>query len=398
MRRQGRVSGDCRPRPSSCGLFVCFGFAHAADAVRSCSPSSAAGRVGRFRVCLMEATQGSAGLAGGFSPVGLVKRVGAVGPDSNTGQKVSLLHGALVDFLTVVFSESRLEECAATNLRLLLVQLFGRDSELVTSGRRGRRWQFYSDSCLIFDRNGENVGMIGLGGNGDTICISLSGAGCRWVRDWRSVVFSLEALQARITRCDVAYDDYDGTLLDVHQLREFARTGEGFCTGGRPPSSRFLDDHGSGEGCTLYVGGKGHKEACVYQKGRQLGDQSSPWVRAEVRLYAKHVERIPLDVLVRPLDFLCGAYPIFQRILRGGCDRLTTVVKTVEATAKAMVNWVRTQCGPTLHLLSAAFGDDFGAFLRQNVTRDQLPARFRRVGATAEHLPLLVRNELCASM
>lgn len=334
----------------------------------------------------------------GFSPVGPVEVDGAEGPSSNTGQKGSDGHGALVDYLTVVIRMARLEECSATNLHFLLPMIFGGQAELSTPGRRGRRWQFYGDSCVIFDREGELVGMIGLDGNSDTVCVSLSGAGCRWVRNWRTVVMSLETLQARITRCDVAYDDYDGKLIDVHALREMARAGEGFSTGGRPPKSRFLDDHGSGEGCTLYVGGKGHKELCVYEKGRQLGDETSPWTRAEVRFYAKHVEEVPFDVLLRPLDFLRGAYPVLERILRGASDRLTTVVATVEATARAMVKWARTQCGPTLHLLAEALGDDFAGFVRQHVARDQRPSRFRRSGAATGDLPILVRNQLCASM
>jgi phage replication initiation protein len=327
-----------------------------------------------------------------FSPVEPINS-GAVGPNSNTGQK-GADHGALIDFLTVVIPSGRLEECSATDLDHLLPFIFGGTAELARSSRRGRGFNFYADSCLIFDREGENVGHIGLDGNGDTICISLSGAGCRWVRNWASVAHTLEILQARITRCDVAFDDYEGKLLNVHALRERAAAGEGFCAGGRPPKSRFLDDHGSGDGCSLYVGAKGHKELCIYEKGRQLGDETSSWTRAEVRFYSKHVGQIALDVLLRPMDYLRGAYPVLEEILVGACDRLTTVVAQVEATATAMVKWMRRQCGGAVHLLQQALGDDFAAYMQQSIARDRRPSRFARTGAAGD-LVALVRNQLC---
>lgn len=323
-------------------------------------------------------------------------RTGQIGPSSNTGQK-GAAHGALIDYLTIVAPVGRLEECSATNLHFLLPMIFGGEAELRTPGRRGRAWQFYRDSAVILDREGECVGMIGLEGNGGTICVSLTGAGCRWVKNWRSVAHTLDVLHAHITRCDVAYDDYDGRLLNVHDLRKEALEGDGFACGGRPPKSRFLDDHGSGEGCTLYVGAKGHKELCVYEKGRQLGDETSPWTRAEVRFYSKHTDAIALDILTRPLDYLRGAYPVLQRILIGACDRLTTVARHVEASGAAMVKWLRRQCGASIHLLMQALPEEFPAFLREQIAREKRPGRFARSGAAGD-LAILLRNHLCTSM
>jgi DNA relaxase NicK len=67
--------------------------------------------------------------------------------------------------------------------------------------------------------------------------------------------------------------------------------------------TRFISDEGHGTGCTLYVGGKGHKELCIYEKGKQQGMPESPWVRMEVRLYGKHVEgrAVPVDALRDPV-------------------------------------------------------------------------------------------------
>lgn len=152
-----------------------------------------------------------------FSAHGLVKS--PLGPGSNTGQKSTLpTHGALVDFLTVVFSADRLAERGLGRISLLLPGIFElRPSDVMAGELHAKRWQFYKASAVIVDSNGELVGRIGAEGNGDTVCISLTGAACKYIRNWGAVRKQIEALQGRISRCDVAYDDYDGRLGTVHQ-------------------------------------------------------------------------------------------------------------------------------------------------------------------------------------
>lgn len=329
--------------------------------------------------------------AAAFSPVPDRSKAGEggeLGPGSNTGQKGL---GALIDYLTVVIPWSRVEERRLTDLRHLLGTIFGFRDEVVASAVRNKAWQFYAKSAVLIDREGEMVGRIGMDGNGDTICISLSGAGTRWVNNWHAAAIHLDKLGARISRCDVAHDDYDGEFLDVHALRARALAGE-FAQGGRPPSSRFLSDEGSGTGCTLYVGGKGHKELCIYEKGKQLGAPESKWVRAEVRLYGKH-QTVPLDILTNPLPYLLGSYSVLQQLIKGACTRLRTVRKQVEVTAEALVTWAKRQLGPSLHVLREALGDDFADFVGTRIVREGTPGRFRGI-AKGSRLTELLRSEL----
>jgi phage replication initiation protein len=330
------------------------------------------------------------GADGGFSPVGTGEKgpAGAIGPGSNTGQK----GGALIDFLTVVLPVAAVEERRLARLDLLVATLFGTRDEIKVGAIRARPWQFYPQSAVIVDRDGELVGRIGLGGNGDTICVSLSGAGTRWVRNWGMTERHLADLGARISRVDLAFDDYEGDVLNVHDMRERALAGE-FCEGGRPPRHRFLSDEGHGTGSTLYVGGKGHKELCVYEKGKQLGVSESPWVRAEVRMYGKHTV-LPLDVLTRPLAYLRGAYSALQELLIGECTRLKTVRKAVETTGEAMVRYLHRQVGPSLNLLRDVFGADWAAFAEERITRHGRPGRFRGI-ASGDELAAMLRSELC---
>lgn len=328
----------------------------------------------------------------GFSPVERGEKGGAaIGPRSNTGQKGQV---ALIDYLTLVMPLSLLQDVGCTRLDVLLFRLFGFRGEVVAGELRRKNWNFYPMSAVLLDREGELVGRVGMGGNRNTVCVSLSGAGCKWVPDWERVAREGERLKARISRVDCAHDDYNGDHLDVHALRRRALAGD-FCEGGCPPKSSFISDNGNGTGCTLYVGGKGHKELCVYEKGKQQGMPTSAWVRAEVRLYGKHVE-IPLDVLTDPGRYLRGAYSVLAEVIRGTCDRLRTVKKQVQCSAHAAVEWVRRQAGPLLYCLSSAFGDSFPDFLAARVVREGHPGRFRGI-AKGEPLFQMMREELCLS-
>ena len=356
---------------------------------------------------------GANSLIFGFTPVGVGKSPAEpVGPRTNRGQK-SLRAGFAcgIDWLAVTIPMERLEECSATNLDYLASFLVGGSSGIRVMRPSGRRLNFYENSCAMLDREGELVGHVCFGGNGDTLMFELSGAGCRWVESWSFVRRQLEIVQGRISRCDVALDDFDGALLDVRALAERAKAGE-FAGSGRPPRSRFLDDHGNNTGCTLYVGRKGHKELCVYEKGKELKDEGSPWVRCEQRFYGKHfrgetgaeAERggLPFEILTAPLRYLRGAHALLARLtasidLDGVVQSLKVVRAKVEASGSAAVAWLRTQCGPMLGLLYLALGDDTSVYIRKRVTREGLPTRFRGLGA-ADQLPQLLRAELCRAL
>ena len=81
----------------------------------------------------------------------------------------------------------------------------------------------------------------------------------------------LDQIGARVSRVDVAVDDLTGRLINVRRFKSLLVDGS-FTNRGRPPSARFVDDMGTGKGCTLYIGQRGHKQLCVYEKGKQLGD------------------------------------------------------------------------------------------------------------------------------
>lgn len=328
---------------------------------------------------------------GGFSPEAPGEP--AVGPSTNRGQK----GGALIDYLTVVISEAQLEERGLTNIDNLLATLFGfRGHEVRSTGWRDKRWQFYPQSSVLVDADGEVVGRMGRNNDNGTQCVSLTGSGTRYVQNWHACQMHLVALRARISRLDLAFDDYEGERFNVHEMRLRARSRD-FCQGGTPPKWRFLDDEGCGTGSTLYVGSKGHKELCIYEKGKQLGHLSSPWVRAEVRLYGKHMT-VPIESLTDPLAYLKGAYDVLGELLidiaHDECTRLKTTRRAVAATGEALVAWAHEQVGPTLFVLLQAFGGSFEDFLQHRIVRPGTPGRFRGL-PKGEELAQILRKELC---
>ena len=145
---------------------------------------------------------------------------------------------------------------------------------------------------------------------------------------------------------------------------------------GRPPQARHVSDEGSGKGCTLYIGKKGHKELCVYEKGKQLGNPESNHTRCELRLYAKRMD-LPLDALVNPGRYFGAAYPMLLQYVIGEVEKLRVREQLVDDTLAGFKRFMRTQVGTGLHLVFDALGDDAQAYIFEEFVRPGRPARFK---------------------
>ena len=241
-------------------------------------------------------------------------------------------------------------------------------------GRAGG-WQGYERRV---DLGG--LGVLAYGGEYQrgTAHLELNAHGCGQIQDWNAVRAWCEAHGVRITRIDLAHDDFDGQTVSVAQAREWFAEGR-FTTGGRTPTARLVDDLGSGKGKTLYVGQRQNGKLCrVYEKGKQLGDPESLWCRVEVEFRAKS-RVIPHDVLVRTSEYLAGAYPCLAYLsLRQ--DKVRTQKKSADISYARMIDCLRTQYGPALHVMLLVEGGDPFAVLEQAI-RPGTPKRLA-------HLPL----------
>lgn len=302
-----------------------------------------------------------------------VRRQSGVARISNTGQKY--LTAPILDFCTVVLPEKALKVAECGNYHELIDWLFGAHNEIVLGPITERTWNFYPLSATLIDSTSSICGKLGIKEDG-SVCISLSGQGTQHVNNWRITHNRLMQLGARITRLDIAIDDLAGSAFNVQKFLEWQKEGM-FTTNGRPPLARYVDDLGSNKGCTLYIGQKGYKELCIYEKGKQLGDPDSDHTRVELRLYSKH-HIIPLDALIHPEKYFASAYSVLEQFVQGQIAQLIYKEHVVQANANAMVKNLRNQTGTAINLLYKAFGDETMNFIIEKICRDGRPGRFKK--------------------
>ncbi len=262
-----------------------------------------------------------------------------------------------------------------------LTDLFGpaiSPAQDFTSGRNFFRWSLPLANKAGFVAFGGNNKIVDYTGKEQTrperIQIYLSGEGCRMVKDWgrvHRVLSSLDNYNPKITRVDIAYDDHQGQR-DVDYAAHSYRAGL-FAGNGRPPKGQRIDDMGSGDGCTFYVGSRDSGRFLrIYEKGKQLGDKASPWVRWEVELSAKQCD-IPLCVLLYPRRYLAGSYPCLDWISRARLV-IETAKKREHIEFQHLVNHGRRAYGSLINYMMTK-RDMSEKQIVDSLIRDGVPGR-----------------------
>ena len=261
-------------------------------------------------------------------------------PVSNTGGKVlnstivagiakglALDAGGIVkiDTLTVSFDGSSFGG-ELPPVRRWLDRISG--GVLTVGGTLSQRWNGYARCfgvVLVSGQDSPFLGFLGVSDRADNMrgrwCLHLTGAACSLLLPgaFLSLSIDLEDLNGKITRIDLAVDDLTGEH-SVEQVKSMYESGD-FSVGGRPPKYKHIC---SSDGDTFYVGRRGSgKYYRCYQKGRQLGDESSPWVRHEVEFHAQN-RVLPLSMLASPLEYFKGAYPDVFHWIEGAATRIDT--------------------------------------------------------------------------
>lgn len=231
------------------------------------------------------------------------------------------------------------------------------------TGRNG----YHQAWAVEFD--GDTCGFIAVGGNNDTCQLYLDHGGCLVAaeyRTWERIADRLNQKGWRLTRADVAADDYQGDhsvdlAVEVYQAGGF--DGQRGVKPGCNQVGNWLDPD-QRKGRTLYVGSRqSHKLIRVYEKGKQLGMAASPWTRWEVEFKRDTTHHVPLDILRDPVAYLVGAYPHGATAWASGCgmkgpaQRVELVARTVEATLDHLVIHARRSYGRLLHVLTGLGAD-----------------------------------------
>lgn len=251
-----------------------------------------------------------------------------------------------------------------------------------------QEWEFSGKGWNGYTRRVDlgSFGLLAFGGEAqkNTFHVELNAHACAAVADWVGVHRWGQEHGARITRVDLAHDDLEAKCFDIALARQWLEEGK-FTAGGRSPKAQLVDDLGSGHGKTLYVGSRlSGKLLRIYEKGKQLGCPSSPWVRAEVEIRSKNRE-IPWDTVTAPQRYLAGAYPALAFLSTEQC-RLRTLQRAAEISYEVMVNNLRVQGGKALSVMTRVHQGDAAAVLVQ-VMREGVPKRLRGFERVVADLP-----------
>ena len=218
-------------------------------------------------------------------------------------------------------------------------------------------------------------GVVAFGGDTQrgSIHVSLNAHGCACIEDWKAVQAWGRAHTTHITRVDLTHDDHLGQQITVETAIACFKEGK-FNFNGRPPNAKFTDDFDKGSGKTLNVGDRlSGKFLRIYEKGKQLRDPSSPWVRVELELHNKG-RIIPWDVITSPGAYLAGAYPALA-FLNSTQSRLNTIQRSKEITYLALVKQLRKQYGKAINVIARMHPHDPQAVL-DLLKREGVPKRF----------------------
>ncbi|WP_439836396.1 replication initiation factor domain-containing protein [Aeromonas enteropelogenes] len=209
--------------------------------------------------------------------------------------------------------------------------------------RRGGVHGYAHSGDILID--GVCCGLIAWGAANHGCFVSFSGAGCDALDFGALYRVLVRVPGVRITRVDLALDDYQGQTISYEAAVEAAKSGGFHPARGMAPKWMKIE---AGEfelipevvkgltkrfgmianaGCSLYIGSRiNGKCGRMYEKGKQLSSTEYPdWVRAEGELHSKD-RVIPLDVLINPDPYFAGLYPQFAIWL----DKLKESDKQVE--------------------------------------------------------------------
>jgi phage replication initiation protein len=250
----------------------------------------------------------------------------------------------------------------------------------------GKGWNGYSQRHnILHAKTNANLGLVAHGGEFQrgSIHVELNAQACALIKDWQQLKDWAEANTAQITRIDLAHDDFEGKFITVDLGRAWHKEGK-FNQNGRPAKGRFIDDLGTGDGRTLYIGRRANgKLLRIYEKGKQLDDPDSPWVRVEVELRNKS-RFIPWDALIHPGYYLAGAYPCLC-YLSTRQEKIKTIAKATRISYGASVDHLRQAGGKLINLMMEVNdGDAFAVVNRRK--RDGIPRRLAPYVAVLENV------------
>jgi len=234
------------------------------------------------------------------------------------------------------------------------------------------------------NENGEQLstmlGFVAWGGNNSTVQLYFNAEGCEYIHSqgfgWNKIKSWGKFINASLRRVDLAYDDMDGSTYRVRQVNEDRKEGlYNNANGGRMPGfsqvGDWLNDDVDNKGLTAYVGSRSSARYYrIYEKGKQLGDENSAWVRVELELKASNFY-IPWDTLTEPGKYLAGSCKALEFISDERIKLVNIQKKKAQITLDSMISHCKRQYGKLINALTeiGRSAED----IINDITRDGIP-------------------------
>ncbi len=217
--------------------------------------------------------------------------------------------------------------------------------------------RFYS-SCWLMGTDNAQYGRVHFGGQNNTMLVEITATGCNAASDgWESRLYQFitKAVRPKITRIDIAKDFFNGEYTPEQAKAD--RLAGKFTNHHVMPDGESVGtdwESNNGKGKTYYVGSReSSKYVRVYEKGKQLGDKESNWVRFEIEFKAKDIV-IPFEVLTAPGEYFGGAYPICSQFQEKS-QRIETVKKVLDLTFERCIEVAKNQVGRAINAAISMF-------------------------------------------
>ncbi len=275
---------------------------------------------------------------------------------------------ALTDYLNLTFPLPSGAVNDPSDLFQLILACLGRAFGPVIQRNRGLHRYHYSFTL------GESGALFAYGGQNGTALLSLPGKSCALISDWMLIIALFrDVLGGRITRWDGAVDVFDGSP-SVDDAAALYKAGA-FKAGGNKPScnqaGNWIEPDGGGR--TFYVGKRENgKVMRIYEKGKQLKDPESPWVRWELELH-NNDRIIPWEVLLEPGKYVAGAYPCMGWVQADMC-RIKTIKHANKIGYEHLKRCNKNSYGQLINTMMKVEGNDAEKVVAQ-LRRPGTPSR-----------------------
>lgn len=254
------------------------------------------------------------------------------------------------------------EEC----LRVFVNKVLG----LSMSAPLDKQFQFYENSFNLLSPCGESYcGRVGIGGNNDTIHISINGTGCKHLLSVRSLFSLYHWLHnvlhvVTLTRADLAFDDFHG-LFDCNYALKAAYEGA-FKPSVRGKNPKIKEDYEYellSNGAKKYVKEQvsvGSRQSAIYWRiynkalEQNLTDTTIQWYRSEVELKGWSVE------VLRNIEGAFAAINAYAASIEASepFDTKPKPHKRAALEVLSSTHWLRRQWGRVISDLTQLYNGD----------------------------------------